>query len=43
MLEKLIIIQGSDHDDIIKIFRLDNDLTKIQIYEKQIAEKPLLY
>ena len=34
MLEKLIIIQGSDHDDIIKIFRLDNDLTKIQIYEK---------
>ena len=42
MLEKLIIIQGSDHDDIIKIFRLDNDLTKIQIYEKQIAEEPLL-
>ena len=42
MLEKLIIIQGSDHDDIIKIFRLDNDLTKIQIYEKQTAEEPLL-
>ena len=42
MLEKLIIIQGSDHDDVIKIFRLDNDLTKIQIYEKQIGEEPLL-
>lgn len=42
MLDKLIILQGSDNEDIIKIFRLDNDLTKIQIYEKQIEEEPML-
>ena len=42
MLDKLIILQGSDNEDIIQISRLDNGLTKIQIYEKQREKEPLL-